>query len=468
MIKGFFWRLWGMTCAIHLIMSMDVAIESSQSAYAQRALEERSDRDRTSTRWETLKSKAIERSSLLQARRAFVTAKRAEIEAVDRWPDPKLSYRYSPHPIETKAGPLIHSMMISQRLTWPAELDHTMKIAELKFAEAEHSVTEAELMFIESIEQSMWSLWFIESHREILKSELSTLEQLVDHITGLVEAQPHILSSLSKARYEFRLKQERLDQTLAEMKSSRLNLGLLLEGKGSFEAQPPSDLIDPILSLCDQPQTLEKVLEVSSHQVEENKIPRLERASLMVQQTVSSLERLRIRQRPQIELGIQWSVIDNLGLLGQLKDDVFTAQIGGSFPIWGTADRAARSSLISERDQKEFERREQSERWRSELEDQRIKILERSRQIEIIKNELSPLANEVLKQKQREYEAGLVDLGELYRARLVLLGLKRDFLLGQRSCATSLSHWRSLTNSALTPLFNDHIKGSHRPQEHAQ
>ncbi len=400
--------------------------------------------------WRALKAQALERSARIASQRASISARRAEVKAIDRWADPKVSYRFSPSPIETKGGPLIHSLMISQKITWGDELSSAVKVAELGVKEAKRGVEEEGLKLIESLERAVWSLWFAEHHRSLLRSEVKVMDSLVSHIEGLVETLARPLSALSRVRYERRLKRERYELSSADIERARLAIGLLLQGGGRFEGSPPAGLINASSKLCHQPQALAQVLAKSASDIEEGSIPTLQRAALRVHQAAVSLDKLRATQRPQLELGLQWSAVNDLSLLGGLRDDVLTAQIGGTIPIWRSANGSARASLVAERARREAALRDRSERWRSSTNELIVTLKDQARQLETLKRELSPLAEETLRQTRHEYEVGLADLSEVYRAELSILALKRDTLTIQFACALSLARWRSLTQSAPT------------------
>jgi outer membrane protein TolC len=296
----------------------------------------------------------------------------------------------------------------------------------------------------------VWSLWFAEHHRSLLRSELEVMDSLVSHIEGLVETLARPLSALSRVRYERRLKRERYELSSADIERARLAIGLLLQGGGRFEGSPPAGLINASSKLCHQPQALAQVLAKSASDIEEGSIPTLQRAALRVHQAAASLDKLRATQRPQLELGLQWSAVNDLSLLGGLRDDVLTAQIGGTIPIWRSANGSARASLVAERARREAALRDRSERWRSSTNELIVTLKDQARQLNTLKRELSPLAEETLRQTRHEYEVGLADLSEVYRAELSLSALKRDTLKIQFACALSLARWRSLTQSAPT------------------
>ena len=402
-------------------------------------------------RWETLKTQMLERSSQLTAKRAVVRSQQLKVKAADRWANPKLSYRFSPSPIETREGPMIHSIAISQRWTWREELDQTIHLAQLKVSEAERSAEEAELTLVESLERSMWSLWFHEREYEVLKSELGMLDRIFEHVEGQVVTQSRSLSELSMIRLDRSSRRVKIEQIKSEVERSRLKVGAFLFGRGSYKGKPPAELIEPTLVICADAKGVVKGLKSSVDDVGDLMTPSLIRASLIVRQVTAELDRLSAHQRPQLELGIQWSAINNLSLLSGLGDDVITAQVSGTIPIWGGADRSAKASLASERTRREFELREQRERLHSSLDELSVFLIEQVQQLDSLERELAPIAREALNQKQREYEAGLADLSEVYRAELQLLALRRRGYILQRSCALSIARWRSLTNTDFQP-----------------
>ena len=435
-------------CSVTMI-AVEYFIEILNDDFKQSDAQEVRDISPVNESWEALKLQAIERSSLLAAQNANTQARRAEVRAADRWMNPKIVYRFSPSPIETRDGPLVHSVSISQGLTWADDIERGMRLAQLRVDEVEGGLSDRKLQVIESLEVAMWSLWFNESLRQVLASELDVTDRLVAHIEGRVETGTQALSALAKVRYERQLKNESLGQVSVKIKEYRLRLGLILEGGGRFTASPPLNMIDATLSRCVQTESLVKTLKESTQSIDEQSSPIVQQAVVRVRLASVSLDRLRVAQRPQLEFGLQWSAINELSLLGGLKDDVLTAQIGGTIPIWGSADRAAQEALRAEKSRREFELKDLSERWRFALDELTLQLREQSRQLAAFKRSLIPLAEAVIDQKRREYEANLTTLNEIYLAELSLYSLKREELKVQRDCALSLARWRSLTSSSL-------------------
>ena len=430
----------------------------------------------STNQWSSLVQQAIENSVYHAQEKAQLDIHQAQTGAVDKWQEPRLSYRVSPSPIETKQGPLIHSLALSQKITWSDEINVKKNLAQLQAKEVKFKITSVELKIIEDLESSFWGLWFAMTYEQLLEQEMMVSEAALSHLEALTKTQTVSLSRYKQAQYAHAQVVESKERNHAQIRLWRHRLGQHLGQRPSYLGKVPFDLIEPALLLCKSAKQMKQFVQESFERTQQNSVPQIKAAEAQVNYSHQALEQLKISQRPQIDVAVQWSVINEITHASGLKDDVVTLQLSSTLPVWRHANEQARQMKVFEKTQKSLALEKEKEIWQLTIHETRIALLEHSRRLAILETKLLPLAKNVVEWREQENQGGLIDLTSVYEAQLAYIKLlgqnKKEFL----ACGQELARWKGLTqvkhkeltkfSPLLTPLesngkFSIHLDSRH-------
>ncbi len=408
--------------------------------------------------WLDLQAKALKHSPKYARQQAQIKEDQALAKALDKWENPKVSYRFSPRAVETKNGSLDHSISLGQKLPWSDALDLEQRRVYLKVEQSRSLLAANKLEIIAGLEQSLWSLWLSRQARSLYQEQVKISLALVNYLDGLSESQQSNLSAYKKAQYQHQQRVELVQKTYAKealfSRQVARYLGDNLE-KPTFQSKLPNDLYNQTANLCQSHSKMDFWLKTSltSNNLAQNSLyqtPKLQGMALKLKDIAQAKELLSIKQRPQFELAIQWSIISQdtgpeLGSLKTLEDDALTLQVSSTIPLWQQADQSALQQLSHRHTKQNLALQHEQELWQLNLEELQVQLLEFVRQYQVIQEKFIPLATDVLELKNHEYESNLIKLNEVYEAQLELIQLRLNSLKIFQACALSLAQFKTLT-----------------------
>ena len=411
-------------------------------------LDHQTSTERSSRSWVELCRQMLERDAQRARDQVGVRRAQALITAVDRWADPRLEYRYAPRPIQTRLGPLGHSLSLSQQLPWPGEVDATSSLAKVKMRQARSRVRHTSVNLVYALEAGLWRLWALKASRSVLTRQLDITQALIAHTKALAETDQIGLSEVQRAQLELLLRAEKITQHHAREPELRAQLGELLSLKGPLLDDPPLDLINGTLKLARDSAALSEHLQRDETQARQGmSYPELELAQLSVDVASIEHQRVVLAQKPRLKVGVQWSVINEITQSSALQDDVFSVQISSSLPIWRHADQRARAASRLQITHQVHELKEREAQWRLALETLKIHLLEHARHAQALDTQIIPNAAALSRSRARDHEVGRASILEVYRAKIKLAEFEHELIHTYRDFALSYARWRSLTQT---------------------
>jgi len=393
-----------------------------------------------------LTEQALKGRRELLAAQAMVRASREALKASERWANPKVSYRYAPRPLETKRGETPHAFGLSQRLPAWGALDAERQLSAAQLSADEDKRDELALTITFEVQRALWRLWLAERSLELTEAREAWQARLAEELEGLISAGVRPLSELIRLDQRRALLRDQALRHKAEVRRARVTLGERL-GRSPY-LEPLSrnlrGLLPPTEALSGPKRS-----QVERLVAEPPRRPQLERALSELARAEAMSAQLTARQRPQVELGLQWVVVrDGTGVSPQ-GDDALIAQLGVSLPLWREADRAERRAA-SERVLAQRERAQRlSERWVAELQRLAHSLTELAVRAQAYETQLIPRQRRLLETLEGEVSVGSAPLARLYEAseRLEELSLTLSSLVARY--AEGRAGWERLTGEAL-------------------
>ena len=392
-----------------------------------------------------LTTEALSARLELSAARSSLSAARSALKASERWSNPRALYRYAPLPLETKRGETPHSFGLSQRLPAWGELEgeRRLKEAQLRLQDRSLAVQAREVGF--ELKRALWELWGAERALERLDALEAWLQARAESVSAELSLGSAPLSALLTLKQRLELLSVRRLDLSAQVERARVDLGLALGRPEPFTGVVPStlsELLKPISVTGPQRSAREGAQRPHS--------PVVERAARALEVAEAQSERLRASQRSQLELGLQWVVVQDQGGPSPMGRDALIAQIALTLPTWRASDRAALEASAAQASAARALRDRAEERWRAQLSLAEIKIRALNTQAERYEAQLLPQQRALIEAIEGEVSVNSAPLTRLLdaAAREEELATARDLLLTQLGVAWA--RWELLAGAPIS------------------
>lgn len=366
---------------------------------------------------------------------------------VSALPDPRFTYGYYLAEVETRVGPMQHSLSLSQTFPWFGKL-RDREDAAVRYARAAYERFEAaRLTLTFRVEHAYNELFFLEQSITITKDNIELLRQFerVVRTRYRVAAAGHpdiIRIQVELGEIEDRLRQLR---DLRAPYTARLNAALNRAPRSPI-ASPPS-LSEREVSIPE-----ERLLSVLA-----DRNPEL----LALQEEI---ERERIRADiarkegfPDFTVGLGYTFVgerDDADFRGE-GDDALLGTLSVNLPIWrgkyaaGTREATARRLATTNR------RDEATNRLASELQEALFEHEDARRRVTLYRDTLIPKATESLHASLSSFEQGQSDYFDLLDTQRTLLEFQLAIERARVDRATSAARIEQIVGVPLSELADD-------------
>lgn len=366
---------------------------------------------------------------------------------VSALPDPRFTYGYYLAEVETRVGPMQHSLSLSQTFPWFGKLKDREDAA-VRYARAAYERFEAaRLTLTFRVERAYNELFFLEQSITITKDSIELLRQFerVVRTRYRVAAAGHpdiIRIQVELGEIEDRLRQLR---DLRAPYTARLNAALNRAPRSPI-ASPPS-LSEREVSIPE-----ERLLSVLA-----DRNPEL----LALQEEI---ERERIRADiarnegfPDFTVGLGYTFVgerDDADFRGE-GDDALLGTLSVNLPIWrgkyaaGTREATARRLATANR------RDEATNRLASELQEALFEHEDARRRVTLYRDTLIPKATESLHASLSSFEQGQSDYFDLLDTQRTLLEFQLAIERARVDRSTSAARIEKIVGVPLSELADD-------------
>ena len=336
-------------------------------------------------------------------------------------PDPTLSVTQHLRGPQTRVGPRLSTILISQALPWFGKRADLGAIAEARAAISQEAYHRERAELVRQIKLAYYDLGYIDRALKISEEE----EQLLRHYEGL-----------ARARYSqgFGLQQEvvKLQAAITRVLNRRQEL---LQQRADTEAvlnvlanRPVRSRIPPVAA--SHPPAVRFEEEVLSATGRRER-PEVKSAKLRIENHKKELSLARRRYRPDFSVGIAWGNIldrrDDLGRSDPPPDngrDVFSLTLGINVPLhrsrYGAAVREATARISAAQEA----HRDAINGVELAVHSAGFRLATIARQLDLFERALHPQAEQALHSTEEAYSAGLIGALDLLDSEEVLLEVR--------------------------------------------
>jgi outer membrane protein TolC len=336
-------------------------------------------------------------------------------------PDPMLSYTQFVRSVETRVGPQLNIVAISQRFPWFGKLDLKGRTL-LKVAAARYQLFRAqEREIIHQVKQAYYQLGYVDRALTITREE----QLLLEHYENLAQSRYGTGQGLRQAVIKIQAELTRIlnrRQILEQQRESAVaRLNTLMD-------RPPEQAITSV-DKWDLPVArldLNKLYELGYQNRQE-----LRAASALIEKDEQAIELAKKDFWPDFNLSAGFVNLGNRndpgGILLPPPDngkDAYSFSVGVNIPIWKNKYRAgvaeATETLIA--DKKKYLNLQNAMEF--SIRDQVVRLQTFKEQIDLFEQALIPQAQEALRSSEAAYETGQVGALDLLDSERVLLEVR--------------------------------------------
>lgn len=347
-------------------------------------------------------------------------------------PDPQISATQYVRSPETRVGPQLTALSISQRFPWRGKLIAQQAVAEsdIEVAEAAIEVKRAEV--VRAVTAAYWDLAYADRAAEIVAEDL----QILRHFEALAQARYSQGAGLQLAALKLQADITRGLNRLQQLRRRRADVEAMINALRDREPDTP-------IGRTQLPEFHSWSLDLPTlYSAARRRRPDLLSATLQTQTEMRRLTSARQQGMPDVTVGAGYALVtergDPLGIMTSPASngkDVYSVSVGFNLPIFrkkyrAGVDQASQNVVASQQRYRAIWNHTQAQ-IRAAVFD--IETIEE--QLRLFENSLLPQAEQALRSSEQAYAtggAGVLDLLDsertLIEVRLGLLQLQADSL----------------------------------------
>ncbi len=372
---------------------------------------------------------------------------RAAVERVPQvaaLPDPRFTYGYYLGEIETRVGPMRHSLAISQTFPWFGKLQDREDAAARAANAAYRRFEAARLELFFRVEQAHNELYFLKKSIDITNDNIELLQQFerIARIRYRVATAGH--PDIIKIQLELGAMEDRLRQLrdLRDPYTAKLNAAL----------NRPADVSVP------WPDSVEdRTADTGSDAL----FAMLQARNPDLMALDEEIERERIGSKlakkdglPDFTIGMAYTIVDERDEVDipENGDDAVLATLSVNLPIWREKYDAGVREALARRLSASSRRSEAANQFAGDLHEALFEHKDARRRIELYRNTLIPKAEESLRASLGSFEQGTSDFLDLIDTQRTLLEFQLALERAQVDQATSYARIEKLVGTSLSEL----------------
>ena len=365
-------------------------------------------------------SAAVERNPTVLEFRARHEAARQRVPQVTALPDPVLSFTQALRSVETRVGPQLNSVTLTQAFPWFGTLELRGRVALLEATALQHRYEAERRDVVARVKETYYSLGYVDAALGLAREEQSLLEHYETLASaryatgqGLQQAVIRLQAEISRA-VDRRHVLERQRATLAA------HLNTLLDRPAEQPVPPVPPLSRPTVEV-DREQ-LYRLGERHRHE--------LRAASVLIEGSEQSIALAKKHSRPGFTASVGVTNVgrrdDPAGL--PLPPDngrnAVTVSVGASLPLWSARYRAGVEQANDELRARVEHRAAARNAMQMEVQEAIVRLETLDRQIDLLDTVLIPQTDEALRATETAYETGQLGVLELLDSERTLIDVR--------------------------------------------
>ena len=363
---------------------------------------------------------AAERNPTVLEARAHYDAARQRVPQVTALPDPVVSFTQALRSVETRVGPQLNAVMLTQSFPWFGTLELQGRVALLEATALYHRHQAARRDVAAQVKQAYYDLGYVDVALGLAREEQSLLEHF---------------ETLARARYATG---QGLQQAVIRLQAEItrvVNRGHLLDRQRATLAAHLNTLLDrpaeePVPSV---PPLVRPAVDVDRerlYRLGETNRPELWAAAALVEGGERSIELAKKNARPGFTASVGVTNVgrrdDPAGL--PLPPDngrnAVTVSVGVSLPLWGDKYRAGIEQAADELRAHTRHRASARNAMEMEVQEAVVRLETLNRQIDLLDTVLIPQTEEALRATETAYETGQLGVLELLDGERTLIDVR--------------------------------------------
>ena len=363
---------------------------------------------------------AAERNPALLESQARYQAARQRVPQVTALPDPVVSFTQALRSVETRVGPQLNSVTLTQTFPWFGTLELRGRIAVQEATALYHRYQAARRDVVAQVKETYYDLGYVDAAIDLAREEQSLLE----HYETLARARYATGQGLQQAVIRLQAEITRVVDRRHQLDRQRATLAAHLNTVLDRPAEKPVPAV---------PALVRPAVELDRDQLYrlgEGHRNELQAASALIEGGERSIELAEKSARPDFTASVGVTNVgrrdDPAGL--PLPPDngrnAVTVSLGVSLPLWSAKYRAGVEQANDEL--RAHTRRRAAARNAMEMEVQKavIRLETLDRQIDLLDTVLIPQTEEALRSTETAYETGRLGVLELLDGERTLIDVR--------------------------------------------
>ncbi len=372
-------------------------------------------------------SEALERNPAALGSLARYRAARQRVPQATTLPDPVVSFTQALRSVETRVGPQLNSVTLSQTFPWFGTLELRGRVALLEATALYHRYQGARRDIVAEVKTTYYDLAYVDAALDLAREERSLLE----HYETLARARYATGEGLQQAVIRLQAEIARVVDRRYLLERQRATLAARLN---TALDRPPEQPVPPV-SLLVRPaiefdrEALYRLGEHSRHE--------LRAAATLIEGSERSVELARMSARPEFTASVGVTNVgrrETLTALPPLPDNgrnAVTVSVGVSLPLWGSKNRAGIEQARDELRAHTRNRAAARNTMEMEVQDALVRLETLDRQIDLLDTVLLPQTDEALRATETAYvtgQLGVLELLDSERTRIDVRSLRARYL----------------------------------------
>lgn len=364
-------------------------------------------------------------NSQLRSEYAGWQMRESSVRMVVNLPDPTLSAGYFARSVETAQGPQVAKVSVSQVIPWLSKVKAAkadkQALADQAYEKLENTwltlIRELRYLWIEAVylQQSL----IIMDRKINLSSDLEAI-LTTQYTSASISHQKYALVQIRTLELA-----DRREVLIDQRQRTLIELGILLELEGSF----PKDAL---------PEKMVVTKFVNPNSTISNIHPRLGNLDRLLDGSIAQEAAARADYLPNLKLGLDYIFTGKKELGGidvpESGQDPIIFSVGMALPIWNwKAKRSAVSAAQHQVSQVKALRQREEQLLQQQHDLSFSKLNENRRLVDLLRNELIPRSEEIVKVSEQAYISQSIDIQAFTETQQKLLDLKLSLAKAQRS-----------------------------------
>ena len=363
---------------------------------------------------------AVERHPALLESEARYRAARQRVPQVSALPDPIVSFTQALRSVETRVGPQLNSITLTQAFPWFGTLELRGRVAVLE-ATALHHRHEAERRdVVARVKETYYDLGYVDAALDLAREEQSLLE----HYETLASARYATGQGLQQAVLRLQAEITRVVDRRHLLDRQR---GTLAAHLNTLLDRPAEEPVPTVRSLLRPDVAIDRE---QLHGLGERHRHELLAATALIEGGEQSIELARRRSRPEFTASVGVTNVgrraDPAGL--PLPPDngrnAVTVSVGASLPLWSARTRAGIDQANDEMRAQTRQRAAARNAMEMEIQEAVVRLETLDRQIDLLDTVLIPQTEEALRATETAYETGQLGVLELLDSERTLIDVR--------------------------------------------